>query len=62
VSIGDVPVTSTGDLQLRPDQEDLDKKITVRKNATGVTINEWRYRTREVVTLRSKEHKKNIWR
>jgi hypothetical protein len=60
VNIGDVQVPEN--LKLRPDQADLNKKLVVRKNATGRTISEWQYRTREVVTMRSKEHAKTRWR
>eukprot|EP00427_Karlodinium_veneficum_P041785 CAMPEP_0169247200 /NCGR_PEP_ID=MMETSP1016-20121227/35152_1 /TAXON_ID=342587 /ORGANISM="Karlodinium micrum, Strain CCMP2283" /LENGTH=283 /DNA_ID=CAMNT_0009327853 /DNA_START=45 /DNA_END=896 /DNA_ORIENTATION=- len=60
IIIGEVPVPEN--LDLRPDQADLNKKLVVRKNATGRTISEWQYRTREVATLRSKEHAKLRWR
>lgn len=59
VTIGDVPVSDN--LSLRPDQVDLTKKLLQRRVATGLGVNEWQYRTREIVTMRSKERGKLRW-
>lgn len=57
--IGEVSVPDN--LTLRPDQGELTKKIIQRRSATGLAVNEWQYRTREIVTMRSKERGKNRW-
>lgn len=49
------------DLELRAQQVEYTKKI-VQRHATGNTVNEWQYRTREVVTMRSKERAAVRWR
>lgn len=60
VTIGEVSVPDN--LSLRPEHVDLNKKISQRRTATGSTVNEWQYRTREIVTMRSKERGKVRWR
>jgi len=59
VTIGEVSVPDN--LSLRPDQGELTKKILQRRLATGTSVNEWQYRTREIVTMRSKERGKCRW-
>lgn len=59
IVIGEVPVPEN--LELRPEQAELNKKLSQRRKATGHSINEWQYRTREIVTMRSKEHGKLRW-
>lgn len=59
--IGDVVVPEG--LELRPEQAELTKKI-VRRHApppAGQTASEWQYRTREIVTQRSKERGRCRW-
>jgi hypothetical protein len=60
VTIGEVSVPDN--LSLRPDQGELTKRILQRRVATKKSVNEWQYRTREIVSMRTKERGKARWR
>lgn len=60
VEIGEVAVAEN--LDLRQDQAELNKKLSLRRSGNGRSVNEWQYRTREIVTMRSKEQGRFRWR
>lgn len=60
VEIGEVRVPEN--LELRAEQAELTKKIVNRHSApVGLDVNEWQYRTREIVTQKSKERGRMRW-
>merc|ERR1719506_2748042 len=59
VIIGDVAVPEN--LELRQEQDELSRKIQQRHAVRRDDVNEWQFRTREIVTMRSKERRAFRW-